>query len=126
MDKEIKNAVIDVLKSIKPYISGNRNEKCYLTAYQIAVLLLEDKKNKKYLIDKEYLTNIGGAGGGAGEGKYNSLSQRIATDLAKEPDTFDIAFLNTKGIHQFSFIDEKGILSEPSVESFSMFRLKND
>ena len=121
MDKEIKNAVIAVLDSIKPYESGNRNENCYLTAYQIAVLLLKDKKIKKYMSDNGYPINIGGKG----EGSYNSLSRAIAKDLAGESDTFDMAFINiTKGLEQFSFIDEKGRLSEPSVESISMFRLK--
>jgi len=122
MNTELKNAVIDILKGIGSYVSGHRDENCYLSSYQIAVLLLEDKKIKKLLSDINYPMNVGGAG----DGSHNSLAQTIAKDLAKIPEEFEIAFLNKKGLHQFSFIDEKGILSEPSVQSFSMFRLKRN
>jgi len=123
MKEELKNAVIDVFNKVKLY----DGKKCYLSTYQIAVLLLEDKKIKKNLIDKGYPTNIGGAG----EGQYNSLSQTIAKDLARlanKSDTFEKAYFNLKGLEQFSFRDEKGVLCEPYADynnGFTLFRLKD-
>ncbi|MEA4972439.1 hypothetical protein SDC9_162387 [bioreactor metagenome] len=121
IEKEIK----EILKNADHYKNEKRDESCFLTAYQLAVLLY--KNNKKSIINSTCPSNIGGKG----DGKYISLSQYIARRLAEKIESgsildIELKFFNIEGLEQFSFLDEKGILSQPSNSCFSMFRYIGD
>ena len=113
----IRDYIEEILKQVKLF---DAKERCFLSAYQIAVLL-----------NRDYKQQIKGLGiphniGGKGEGEYNSLSQYIAGFLAQEIkngyDKVAIEFFNRVGLEQFSFRDENKVLSEPSNDCFSMFK----
>jgi len=114
----ILDEIIKILKSAEHY--PETNETCFLTAYQLAVLLYEN--NKALIQSANCPKNIGGMG----EKDQNSLSQYIARNLSqyskKENSDIELRFLNITGLEQFSFLDEKKILSMPSKNCFSMFR----
>lgn len=112
---KIKDVLIEILQNAKRYVSKTRNESCFLSAYQLAVLL--NKNHKALIRSSNCPSNIGGKG----EGEQSSLSQYIASILT-EDSRVEIGFFNTEGLEQFSFKDEKNILSQPSNECFSMFR----
>ena len=120
---KILNELIDILREADKFHSDNYIEPCFLTAYQLAVLLY--KKNKPLVLRSNCPHNIGGKG----EGSYTSLSQFIANSLARDirsgkAPNIEIEFINISGLEQFSFLDEKGIISQPSNKCFSMFRYK--
>jgi hypothetical protein len=114
---EIRMVVEQVLRQQRCTKSENHYGKpCFLTAYQIAVLV--DKVDSKLKGDLVI--------GGQGEGdKGNSFSQKIAWHLSKDfnDDVFngslEIQFLNLKGLNSFTFNDG----NTPSVSEVSMFRL---
>jgi hypothetical protein len=118
----IRGEIVEILKEAEHYHSENTDKTCFLSAYQLAVLLY--KKNKTLIKNSSCPKNIGGKG----EGEYNSLSQYIANSLSKDikngPLTGIVSheFLNISGLEQFSFLDEKKIISQPSNICFSMFR----
>ena len=105
------------------YEHNGHMERCYISAYQLAVLL---NKNYRPLLDSlGYPKNIGGKG----LGKHDSLAKRIARDLSVETKNnlqfdIEIAFFCTNELEQFSFRDEEHILREASNSCFSMFRCK--
>lgn len=116
--KVIRSEIVEILKSASRYENG---ETCYLSAYQIAVLLY---KNQSLIQGFSGPKNIGGKG----EGKHTSLSQYIAKSLSNDIDkgliSIERAFFNTYGLKEFLFLDEKGVTKEPSNECFSMFRYR--
>lgn len=114
---EIGNALIGILRNTKHYVSETRDETCFLSAYQLAVLL--NKHHKALIRNVNCPHNIGGKG----EGEHSSLAQYVARILA-EDSRVEIGFFNIEGLEQFSFMDEKKILSQPSNQCFSMFRYK--
>lgn len=115
----LRKELVEILKEAEQFHSGSDNKKCFLTAYQLAVLLY--KKNKPLVINSSCPNNIGGKG----EGSYNSLSRYIANMLAKDlKKDVIVEFLNISGLEQFSFRDEDGIIKEPSNTCFSMFRYR--
>lgn len=123
----IRDELIEILKEAEQFHSENYDKTCFLSAYQLAVLLY--KRNKNLVINSSFFNNIGGKG----DGSKNSLAQYIAlslsrdikrTDEASLKDEVEMAFFNTSGLEQFSFLDEKGIISQPSNTCFSMFRYK--
>ena len=123
MDKELVNAIKDILENVEMYGNNKKNMKlCYISAYQLAMLL--DKNYRSLLDSLGYHQNIGGKG----LGKHNSLAMRISKELSdeiKKNTQFDIeiAFFCTNDLEQFSFRDEKDILREPSGKCFSMFKI---
>ncbi len=113
----LRKKLVEVLKEAEQFHSGSDDKKCFLTAYQLAVLLY--KKNKSLVISSSCPKNIGGKG----EGSYDSLSRYIANMLAKDlQKDIKVEFINISGLEQFSFRDEDGIIKEPSNTCFSMFR----
>lgn len=116
----MRDELVTILKKAEQYHSENYDMTCFLSAYQLAVLLKESAQIKISSIPK----NIGGKG----EGSYTSLSQYIANSLSKDikngplKGIIAIEFFNKSGLEQFSFLDEKRILSQPSSTCFSMFR----
>lgn len=115
----LRDKLEEILKDAERYRSTG--ESCFLSAYQLAVLTL--KKHKALLTRYNFPTNIGGKG----DGTHTSLSQYIANSLAGDIKagnlpTVELSFFNTTGLEQFSFLDEKKILSQPSNTCFSMFR----
>lgn len=121
----MRNELVEILKEAEQYHSENYDQTCFLSAYQLAVLL--NKRNRKLILNSSYPKNIGGKG----EGSYNSLAQYIANSLSRDiknshndsfKDVVTMEFFNTSGLEQFYFLDEKGIISQPSNTCFSMFR----
>lgn len=127
MDKELLKAIESILKNkamTGEYEYKGNMEHCYISAYQLAVLL--DKNYRQLLDNLNYPSKIGGRG----LGEHNSLAMRIARDLSAEINNnlhfdIEIAFFCINELEQFSFRDEKHILREPSEKCFSMFRYKN-
>lgn len=121
----ISDKVMEVLKKAHRY----NGQRCFLTAYQIAVLVV---KNNGGAIPK-YNSEGEGSLGGKGEGDHNSFSKYIAGNISRcinqknntEWNNVELGFLSTEELKQFSFEDEKKILRTPSSETFSMFRLKD-
>ena len=108
MNDAILAAAIEVLKDPNPY-HGDRKEQCFLSAYQIAVLV----KKKLGLSDP-----VGGD-----EQAPHYLSRDIAHKLStmtEDGEPIERAFFSTKGLDKggFQFDGE----SVPSSSSFSMFR----
>ncbi|MDR2174564.1 MAG: hypothetical protein LBO82_01330 [Synergistaceae bacterium] len=102
--------VIELLRGCR-YTGGNRDEACFLSPYQIAVLLVENG-----LADKK----IGGRGQGSG-----TLAEEVALNLSKYVDTnsapkLERGFFSIKGLEKFSFDGDK----EPSSETFAVFRIE--
>lgn len=117
----LRDKLVEILKDAEHYHSDYTDSTCFLSAYQLAVLTL--KKHKALLKKYNFPTNIGGKG----DGTHTSLSQCIANSLAGDIkvgklSTVELSFFNTTGLEQFSFLDEKKILSQPSNTCFSMFR----
>ncbi|HOP11640.1 MAG TPA: hypothetical protein PK629_09145 [Oscillospiraceae bacterium] len=118
---KIREALIEILKSVDHYRSENKDETCFLTAYQLAVLL--NKESSTLVKNSKCHKNIGGKS----EGKNYSLSQYIAIQLSQDIkdeniDNVEMRFFNIDGLEQFSFLDEKKTISQPSNTCFSMFR----
>lgn len=116
----IRKELISILKDAELY---EKRETCFLSAYQLAVLL--NKQNKSLVKNSTSPKNIGGKG----EGIYNSLSQYIANSLSRDINNggslegcVEHKYFNIEGLEQFSFLDEKGTISQPSNKCFSMFR----
>ena len=126
MDKELLETIKSILKNKS--MSGEYEykvnmERCYISAYQLAVLL--DKNYRPLLDNLEYPSKVGGKG----LGEHNSLAMRIARDLSAAinkslQSDIEIAFFCTNELEQFSFRDEEHILREPSGKCFSMFKIK--
>lgn len=118
----VRDELVDILKEAEQYHSENYDKTCFLSAYQLAVLLY--KKNRTLIKNSITPKNIGGKG----DGSYTSLSQYIANSLSRDiksgplKEIIAIEFFNICGLEQFSFLDEKGNLSQPSNTCFSMFR----
>jgi hypothetical protein len=117
----IRDELVDILKETEAYHSENYDMPSFLSAYQLAVLLY--KRNSTLVKNSNCPKNIGGKG----EGSYNSLAQYIANSLSRDIrngklTNITIEFFNINGLEQFSFLDEKGIISQPSNICFSMFR----
>jgi len=109
MNDAILAAAIEVLKEPTLYSHPNRKEQCFLSVYQIAVLV----KEKLGLRDP-----VGGD-----EQAPHRLSRDIAHKLSTMADNgepIERAFFSTKGLDKggFQFDGE----SVPSSSSFSMFR----
>jgi hypothetical protein len=115
--KLVRQSVIDILEAIEPSETG---ERCFISAYQIAVLLVKNNNGN---------LPIAGLGiGGKGEGVRKSLSQQVANKLSVAFSknsilNLEMRFFSTDGLEQFSFRNEKGLLREPSKANFSMFRI---
>lgn len=99
---------------------GHKDELCFLSCYQIAVLLA---KYYPELVEEEL--PIGGKGEGC-KANNQSLAQQIArqlsTDINKNQDNdpIEIRFFSRAGLSAFKFDDD----NEPSLNEFSMFRIK--
>jgi hypothetical protein len=96
--------------------SGNYNgEPCFLTAYQIAVLVNQHNPALKGTLP------IGGVGVGP-----DSFARRIAWHLSDDVNrnvhngNLEIQFLSIAGLDEFRFDGEH----HPSADEFSMFRLR--
>ena len=113
--KDIRPIVEEVLKEPQYTNSARYNgEPCFLTAYQIAVLVDERDSTLKGALP------IGGKGVGP-----ESFAQRIARHLSDDVNKnvfggkLEIRFLSISGLDKFTF----GGGNEPSSDEFSMFRL---
>jgi len=107
LDSAIVTAAIEVLKT--PNLYPDRKEQCFLTAYQIAVLV----KAKLGLSDPV---------GGDGKSPHY-LSRDIAHELSAMVDNGDPierVFFSIKGLDKGGFQFDGGTI--PSNREFSMFR----
>lgn len=118
---EVRPIVEEILKQQNYTNSGDHHgERCFLTAYQIAVLA--DKYDQSL---KGHLP-IGGAGHG-NDANNKSFLQSIAWHLSKDvnKNTFngllERQFLSLKAIDPFVF----NVIDIPSVSEVSMFRLRS-
>ncbi len=115
----MRNELVEILKEAEQYHSENYDKTCFLSAYQLAALLY--KENRNLIKNSSCPKNIGGKG----DGVYTSLSQYIANMLSRDlQNDVEMEFFNINGLEQFSFLDEKGIISQPSNTCFSMFRYR--
>jgi len=112
----IRPVVAQILRQQQYTNSGNYNgEPCFLTAYQIAVLVNDHDKTLK-----DASLPIGGEGVGP-----DSFARRIAWHLSDDVNKnvfnkkLEIQFLSISGLETFTF--DNG--HSPSAEEFSMFRL---
>lgn len=110
----IRPLVEKILRQQRYTNSGNYNgTPCFLTAYQIAVLVDQEDRTLKGNLP------IGGVGVG-----HDSFARRIAWHLSDDinKDIFDgkleIQFLSLAGLDDFTF--DGG--NRPSTDEFSMFR----
>lgn len=132
MDKVLLKEIESILRNEKltgSYPQSDKKKHCFISAYQLAILLHKSKKKevKNALKNLKYPQEIGGKG----LGKRKSLSQRIANELSsgikrKEILKIEMAFLCTNELEQISFRDEMKILREPSDNCFSMFKYKDE
>ena len=119
---QIQPAVEQVLRKQRFTNSGDHNgDPCFLSAYQIAVLV--NKINPSFKGDLP----IGGKGMGGDENR--SFAQQIAWFLSKDINDngsyskFDRQFFSLDGLDIDSFKFNDG--NVPSMNEFSMFRLKS-
>lgn len=122
------NKADEVIKQVLENSGKYNGARCFLTAYQIAVLV--DKVDGTLRDSLEI--------GGAGIGEHTSFAQQIARHLAdisknsdKNESTFngrlEMQFINLKGLDVPAlegvkeFVFDKG--RKPSANKFSMFRL---
>lgn len=116
--EQVRTVVEQVLRQQRVTSRDHNGDMCFLTAYQIAVLI--DKLNPTLKGDMA----IGGKDEG-GNGK-RSFSQQIAWHLSHDvnnggfDDTIEMRFFSRAGLDAFIF----GGGNEPSANEFSMFRLK--
>lgn len=111
----IRKIVTEILQQEK-YKGSERytGTPCFLTAYQIAVLVNEKEPSLRGTLP------IGGAGVGP-----NSFAQQIARHLSDDFNknvfngSLEIQFLSLAGLDMFTFDGGK----IPSTDEFSMFRL---
>ena len=112
---DFRPLVKEVLSQARYSSTGNYNgEPCFLTAYQIAVLLNKTDRTLKGTLP------IGGEGVGP-----DSFARQIAWHLSQDfnnkvfDNKLEIQFLSTDGLDSFTF--DGG--HKPSLSEFSMFRL---
>jgi hypothetical protein len=113
---EVRAIIEEVLRKPKYTNSSSKHdgEWCFLSAYQIAVL-----------VDKQAPTLKGDLPvGGKGEGAEinDSLAKQIARNLSKESaenDNLEIRFFSIDGLDAFTFNGGR----IPTADEFSMFRL---
>ena len=115
---EIKPVVEQVLRRQRFSNSGDHyGERCFLTAYQIAVLVDKQDCSLKGTLP------IGGKGEGGEENR--SFTQQIAWHLSKAVNDNDYngllerQFLSTEGLDSFTFDGGKS----PSSNELTMYRL---
>lgn len=113
---QIRPIVKQLLENERNSSSGKYNgERCFITAYQLAVLVAKENTNLKGNLP------IGGKGVGP-----DSFSRQIAWHLSQEIDgeyfegKLEIGFFSQSGLDEFSF--DGG--HKPSLNEFSMFRLR--
>ena len=118
--EQIRPVVEQVLRQQRFTNSGNHHGKlCFLTAYQIAVLVDEHDNTLKGDLP------IGGEGMG-GESNSQSFAQQIALCLSRDisknlsDDTIEMQFFSRAGLDAFTFDGGK----VPSANEFSMFKVK--
>lgn len=113
----IRPFVAQILQQQRYTNSGNHNgTPCFLTAYQIAVLV--DRLNPTL----KGTLPIGGAGAGS-DSFVRQIAWHLADDLNKNVfnGNLEIQFLSLSGLDAFIFDGEH----TPSANEFSMFRFKN-
>lgn len=118
MENRIRLALGSVKQSAK--YKDHRFGRPFITAYQLAILLLEN--------DPELCSKLGKQLGGKGTGEHQSLSQYIANELSTRIDKgaitdIDGVFLRTQDIVKLDFTHD---VVSSATEVISLFRLKGD
>lgn len=113
----IRPIVAQILEQQRYTNSGNYNSTpCFLTAYQIAVLVNAQDPTLKGTLP------IGGAGVGP-DSFARQIAWHLSDDINRNRDIFngslEIQFLSLAGLEAFTF--DRGHI--PSADEFSMFRL---
>jgi len=107
MNDAILAAAIEVLKA--PNLYHGRKEQCFLSAYQIAILVKE----------KLGLSNPVGGDEQAPHYLSRDIAHKLST-MADNDKSIERAFFSTKGLDEKGFQFDGG--NVPSSSSFSMFR----
>ncbi|NCA92900.1 hypothetical protein EOM82_06610 [bacterium] len=115
--ESIRPVVETILRQARCSRNGNYDgEPCFLTAYQIAVLVDQTDNSLKGTL------TIGGANEGP-----DSFAKQIAWHLSRDindnyfNDKLEIGFFSIKGLDSFTFDNRK----KPSADEFSMFKLSD-
>ena len=118
--EQVRPVVEHVLGEQRYSSSGDHKDKfCFLTCYQIAVLV----HSQDGALKEEDLP-IGGKGEGGDDNR--GFAQQIAWHLSRDinqrayNDSIEMAFFSQVGLDKFTFDVDK----QPSANEFSMFRIK--
>lgn len=116
---EVREVLIGIMRNATHYKSEVLNEACFLSAYQLAVLLY---KNHREIVEYSPCPkNIGGEGDGF-TSLANYIARLLSADINSGLSEVELQFFNMDGLHQFTFLDENGNEKKPSARQFSMFR----
>jgi hypothetical protein len=118
-NSEVRDAAVNGVLRVQKTVDG---ERCFISAYQIAVLV---HRNDPSL--KEDGLPIGGKG--KGTDKNDSFAKQIAWHLSKDINNNTLnnverRFFSINGLSKFAFTGDNGNECVPSDNEFTMFRLK--